>query len=77
MRLSLDPATAWLVESVPATGPAIEAGDRIEVELFVGGDAWLARLLLRLGPDARVIEPPGYRSLAAEAAARVLRRYDG
>ena len=76
VRLSLDPATAWLVESVPATGPAIEAGDRIEVELFVGGDAWLARLLLRLGPDARVIEPPGYRSLAAEAAARVLRRYD-
>ncbi len=76
VRLSLDPATAWLVESVPATGPAIEAGDRIEVELFVGGDAWLARLLLRLGPDARVIEPPGYRSLAAEAAARVLRRYE-
>ena len=34
------------------------SGDRIEVELFVGGDAWLERLLLRLGPDARVIEPP-------------------
>ncbi len=76
VRLSLDPSTAWLVESVPSTGPPIEVGDRIEVELFVGGDAWLARLLLRLGPDARVIDPPGYRSLAAEAAARVLRRYE-
>jgi proteasome accessory factor C len=75
VRLSLDPATAWLVESVPATGPATTVGDRVEVELFVGGDAWLERLLLRLGPDARVLDPPEYRSLASDAAARVLRRY--
>ncbi len=50
-------------------------GDRVEVELFVGGEAWLERLLLRLGPDARVVGPPEYRSLAAEAAARILRLY--
>ena len=76
VRLSLDPATAWLVESVPATGPATTVGDRVEVELFVGGDAWLERLLLRLGPDARVLGPPEYRPLAADAATRVLRRYE-
>lgn len=76
VRLSLDPATAWLVESVPATGPPTTVGDRIEIELFVGGDAWLERLLLRLGPAARVLDPPEYRSLAAAAATRVLRRYD-
>jgi proteasome accessory factor C len=75
VRLSLDPATAWLVESVPATGPATEVDGRIEVELFVGGDAWLERLLLRLGPDARVVDPPEYRDLAADAATRVLLRY--
>ena len=75
VRLSLDPATAWLVESIPATGPPVSVGDRIEVELFVGGDAWLERLLLRLGPETRVVEPVEYRTLAAEAAARVLRRY--
>ena len=75
VRLSLDPATVWLVESIPASGPATTVGDRTEVELFVGGDAWLERLLLRLGPDARVLEPEEYRSLAAEAAARILRRY--
>ena len=69
------PATVWLVESIPATGPPTPAGDRVEVELFVGGDAWLERLLLRLGPDARVLDPPEYATLAAEAAARVLRRY--
>jgi proteasome accessory factor C len=76
VRLSLDPGTAWLVESVPATGPPTTAGDRIEIELFVGGEAWLERLLLRLGPAARVIDPPEYRTLAADAAARVLRRYE-
>jgi proteasome accessory factor C len=77
VRLSLDPATAWLVESIPSTGPPTPAGDRVEVELFVGGDAWLERLLLRLGPDARVLEPPEYATLAAEAATRVLRTYRG
>jgi proteasome accessory factor C len=77
VRLSLDPATAWLVESIPSTGPPTPADDRVEVELFVGGDAWLERLLLRLGPDARVLDPPEYATLAAEAAARVLRTYRG
>ncbi len=75
VRLSLNPATAWLVESVPATGPATTAGDRLEVELFVGGEAWLERLLLRLGPDTRVVDPPDFRSLASDAALRILRRY--
>ena len=75
VRLSLDPATAWLLESVPATGPPTPVGDRVEIEVFVGGDAWLERLLLRLGPAARVLDPPEYQTLAADAATRVLRRY--
>jgi len=75
VRLSVDPAMAWLVESLPATGPPVPADGRVEIEVFVGGDAWLERLLLRLGPDARVLDPPEYRSLAAAAATRILRRY--
>ena len=47
----------------------------MEIEIFVGGDAWLERLLLRLGPDARVVDPPEYRQLAAAAATRILKRY--
>jgi len=75
VRLSLDPASAWLVESIPSAGPVTTVDGRIELELFVGGDAWLERLLLRLGPDAQVIDPPGDRALAAAAATRILRRY--
>ncbi len=75
VRLSLDPSSAWLVDSVPSAGPAELAAGRVEIEIFVGGDAWLERLLLRLGPDARVVDPPEYRHLAADAATRILRRY--
>jgi predicted DNA-binding transcriptional regulator YafY len=75
VRLSLDPSTAWLVESIPSAGPPEPVGDRVELEVFVGGDAWLERLLLRLGPDARVVYPEDYRGLRAEAAARILQRY--
>jgi proteasome accessory factor C len=75
VRLSVDPSTAWLVESIPSAGPPESVDGRVELEVFVAGDAWLERLLLRLGPDARVIFPEEYRSLGAEAAARVLERY--
>jgi proteasome accessory factor C len=75
VRISLDPSTAWLVESIPSVGPPVTVDGRVELQLFVGGDAWLERLLLRLGPDARVVDPPEYQSLAADAASRILRRY--
>jgi proteasome accessory factor C len=75
VRISLDPATAWLAESIPGTGPAETVDGRAEIEVFVGGDAWLERLLLRLGPGARVVDPPEYGNLAAQAATRVLARY--
>jgi proteasome accessory factor C len=75
VRISIDPSTAWLIESIPTVSPATEVGGRVEFEIFVGGDAWLERLLLRLGPDAQVVDPPEYRTLAADAAARLLERY--
>jgi len=75
VRVSVPPAVAWLVESIPSAGPPEPVGDRVELELFVGGDAWLERLLLRLGPDAGVVDPPEFRGLAAEAASRILRLY--
>lgn len=77
VRLSLDPSTAWLVDSIPSTGQPETVDGRVELEVVVGGDAWLERLLLRLGPDARVVEPPELRSLGADAAARILLRYSG
>jgi proteasome accessory factor C len=75
VRLSLDPSSAWMVESIPAAGSPESVDGRLELDVVVGGNAWLERLLLRLGPDVRVIDPPELRNLAADAAARILLRY--
>lgn len=53
-------------------------GDRLRVTLAVAGASWLERLLLRLGPEATVVEIDpelGDRDIAAQAAQRVLARY--
>jgi predicted DNA-binding transcriptional regulator YafY len=38
---------------------------------------WVAGLLLRVGPDARVIEPPELADRVRELAARTAALYDG
>ena len=47
-----------------------------DVVLDVSGMAWFERLLLQLGPSVRVVSPPELTGLAAEAARRVLARYE-
>ncbi len=74
VRIAIDPSMAWLLETIPSA-QAVEERDGPVWEVFVGGDAWLERLLLRLGPDADVVEPPEDRALAPEAARRMLARY--
>ena len=75
VRLSLDPVLAWMVESIPTVAPVERVDDRLVVEVVVGGDAWLERLLLRLGTGATVVDPSEDAGLAADAAARILLRY--
>jgi proteasome accessory factor C len=68
-------ATArWVVESYPCT---IEPdGDDLRITLRVVGENWLDRLLLRLGPDAKVVEPPELADASRRAAQRVLTAYE-
>jgi len=51
------------------------AGNVTDVLLDVSGLAWFERLLLQLGPDARVVSPSDLTDLAAVAAVRILARY--
>jgi len=76
VHLRLGPGAQWVAESVPvrAVGRASD-GSVTDVVLDVSGLAWFERLLLQLGPDARVLQPPQWIGLAAEAARRVLARY--
>jgi proteasome accessory factor C len=60
-----------------ATGPGEEQGDGTLIfELEVADASWLGRLLLRLGPEAVVLEPPELAHAAAAVAAKALARYE-
>ena len=65
--LDLAPGARWVADRYPHEGVAELAEGHIRVELRASSAAWLERLLLRAGPDARVVSgAPG----AAQAAAR-------
>lgn len=71
--LELERAARWVVEQYPVEDVTELADGRCRVRLVASERAWLERLLLRLGPQARVIE--GDPDTAAQAAGRVLARY--
>lgn len=76
VTLRLEPDAAWVAEELPVESVTPRARGRIEVVLPVSAVGFLERLLLGLGPDARVVGPAQARAVAAAAAARVLARYE-
>jgi proteasome accessory factor C len=75
VTLALEPSAAWVAEAYPTEALTERPDGTLSIVLAVSEAAWLERLLVRLGPDARVIEPEAFRSMAADAAQRVLRQY--
>jgi proteasome accessory factor C len=74
--IRLAPGARWVIERYPVDEVSEPDPDGcVTVRLPVASEAWLVRTLLRLGPDAEVIEPASDRELAAAAAEQVLRRY--
>ncbi len=69
VTLELAPAAAWVAESYPTESVTERADGSLEIVLAVSERAWLERLLLRVGPDARVVAPAELAPLAADAAA--------
>jgi len=65
---------AWVAERYP-TRSVQPDGDGWLIEVTVASERWLRDLLLRLGAEARVVEPPEWVHLGATAAAEVLQRY--
>jgi proteasome accessory factor C len=72
--LELAPSARWVVEQYPCEKVEERAKGRIRATLKVSERGWLERLLLQLGPDARVVK--GDRSVGADAARRLLKRYE-
>ena len=76
VTVEIPPAGAWVAEQYPVDDVA-EVGDgRLRVTLPVTARPWLERLLLRLGPDATVVDAPADLAEAGRSAAeRLLERY--
>ncbi|MDQ6728190.1 MAG: WYL domain-containing protein [Actinomycetota bacterium] len=75
VTLDLAPAARWVVGQYPVEQVEELGGGRLRVTLAASQPAWLERLLLRLGPAARVVGGDG--GLRGDAARRLLRRYHG
>ncbi|MEZ5372186.1 MAG: WYL domain-containing protein [Microthrixaceae bacterium] len=77
VELRVAEAHRWITEAYPVES-VVEGGDgTLTITLAVTGEAWLSRLLLRLGPDAEVLTAPGELRFAGRTAAQaVLARYD-
>jgi proteasome accessory factor C len=75
VTLRLQPSAAWVPESVPTAAVREHDDGTLDVDLVVSEEAFLERLLLRLGPEAEVIAPDARRDAAGAAARRVLARY--
>lgn len=77
IELEVSPEGMWITESYPVLsvgGP--DAGGWRRVRLGVASRSWVERLLLRLGPVARVTAPEEYAQWARTAAARILAVYE-
>lgn len=77
--LELEPEAGWVAEVYPVERVEGLDDGRVRVTLAISARPWLERLLLRLGPRARVIEVTGDAELAncaKNAAQRVLARYE-
>jgi proteasome accessory factor C len=75
-RVRVPASRALLLERL-ATGPGEVQNDRTLVfDVEVADASWFGRLLLRLGPEAVVLEPPELEHAAATVAAKALARYE-
>ena len=76
VTITVGPHGRWVAENY-----SLEAFDelksgKLRITLTVAGDAFLDRLLLRLGPDVTVNRPPAKKDALAQAASRILKRYE-
>jgi len=74
VRLLLGPGARWVAEYYEVTD-AVERDGGLEVTLPTKQLAWVAKLLLRLGGEATVLEPPELREQLRDEAERTLAGY--
>ena len=75
VTIELPRGASWVTESAPAESVEELADGRQRIVVPVSEPAWLERILLQVGPQAVVVDPPEWRDVGRAAAARVRARY--
>ena len=75
VRLRLRPAARWIAEYYATTELEEREDGGVEVTLPARQLGWVARLLLRVGEDAEVVEPPELRDEVRRLARETLAAY--
>ncbi|HEX7247698.1 MAG TPA: WYL domain-containing protein [Actinomycetota bacterium] len=75
VRLSLGPEARWIAEYYVTEGPIERDDGTLEVTLPAAQLAWVTRLLLRTGPEARALAPPELQAAVVELADETLAHY--
>ena len=74
VTIEMPNSSRWMIEPLQAS--VKDDGSNLIVEMPVSSTIFLERLMLRLGPDARVVSRGSFSSVASLAAQRLLSRYE-
>ncbi len=74
--LELTRSAAWVADYYPVDEVSALPGGRLRVRLRAGDTDWFRRLVLRLGGQATVIEPPELAEQVRRSAAQALSAYE-
>ena len=72
----IDAGWLWVLDQYPVIESTSIDDGRVRVRLVVTSDRWLERLMVRLGTHGAIESPDELRRLGADAARRVLARYE-
>lgn len=74
--IDISPEASWVPDYYPLVQQEALDDGWTRISLTVGGVAWLERLLLRLGQQARVVEPSWLEENVKETARRMKQGYE-
>lgn len=77
VTLRLAPRASWVPEYYPVEAVRRDAEGHLEIDLLVGDEQWLERLLLRLTPWVEVLAPTALSQRLTNSAQATLRLYSG